>query len=38
MLTNNNLLYFRAHDPNFAFKNEILGVVSNGIGMSEINK
>lgn len=38
VLTNNNLLYFRAHDPNFAFKNEILGVVSNGIGMSKVNE
>lgn len=38
VLTNSNLLYLRAHDPNFSYQNEILGVVENGIGLSSINK
>lgn len=37
-LTNNNLLYYREHDPNFAFKNGILNVVNNGIGIDEVTK
>ena len=37
-LTNSNLLYLRAHSPEFSFKNEILGVVENGIGISAITK
>ena len=37
-LTNSNLLYLRSHSPEFAFKNEILGVVENGIGISTITK
>lgn len=37
-LTNSNLLYYRANDPNFAFKNDILNIVSNGIGMKQITE
>ena len=37
-LTNSNLLYLRSHSPEFAFKNEILGVVENGIGIPAITK
>ena len=37
-LTNSNLLYLRAHSPEFSFRNEILGVVENGIGISTITK
>ena len=37
-LTNSNLLYLRAHNPEFSFKNEILGVVENGIGIPAITK
>lgn len=38
ILTNSNLLYYRANSPEFAFKNDILGIVENGIGISEITK
>jgi hypothetical protein len=38
VLTNSNLLYYRANDPNFAFKNDILNIVSNGIGMKQITE
>ena len=37
-LTNSNLLYLRAHNPEFSFKNEILGIVENGIGIPAITK
>lgn len=37
-LTNSNLLYLRAYNPEFSFRNEILGVVENGIGISTITK
>jgi hypothetical protein len=37
-LTNSNLLYYRAHDPNFAFKNDILRTVSNGIGEKQVTE
>ena len=38
ILTNSNLLYYRANSPEFAFKNDILGIVENGVGISEITK
>lgn len=38
ILTNSNLLYYRANSPEFAFKNDILSIVENGIGISEITK
>lgn len=36
-LTNSNLLYLRAHSPEYANKNNIFNIVSNGIGLKEIN-
>ena len=38
ILTNSNLLYYRANSPEFAFKNDILCIVENGVGISEITK
>lgn len=38
ILTNSNLLYYRANSPEFAFKNDILGIVENGIGISKITE
>lgn len=35
-LTNSNLLSLRANSPEFAFNNDILNVVENGIGMSAV--
>lgn len=35
-LTNSNLLSLRANSPQFAFNNDILSVVENGIGMSAV--
>lgn len=35
-LTNENLLYLRAHDPRLTNSNSVLGVVSNGIGLDKI--
>lgn len=38
-VTNNNLLWHRAHDPNFINESQIVfDVVNNGIGISEIHK
>lgn len=37
-LTNSNLLWERAYNPQFSYRNEILGVVENGIGISAITK
>lgn len=37
-LTNSNLLHLRAHDSKFSFRNEMLGVVENGIGISTVTK
>lgn len=37
-LTNSNLLQMRAWRPEYVNKNNILGVVSNGIGMKEIHE
>lgn len=37
-LTNSNLLYLRAYQPEYANANQILSVVSNGIGMEQIDK
>ncbi len=37
-LTNSNLLYMRAHSPELSYRNEILGVVENGIGIPAITK
>jgi hypothetical protein len=31
-------LYYRANSPEFAFKNDIFGIVENGVGISEITK
>lgn len=38
VLTNSNLLALRAESPEFAYKNEILDVVGNGIGIPSITK
>lgn len=38
ILTNSNLLYYRANSPEFAFKNDVFGVVENAVGISEITK
>lgn len=37
-LTNSNLLYLRREDPNFAFKNDILNTVQNGIGIDKVTQ
>lgn len=37
-LTNSELLQYRAHSPEMAYKNNILKVVSNGIGMEAVTK
>lgn len=37
-LTNSNLLYLRAYQPEYANKNEILNTVRNGIGIQEVDK
>lgn len=37
-LTNSNLLYLRGNDPNFAFKNDILTTVQNGIGIDKVTQ
>lgn len=36
VLTNANLLYYRANNPDFAFNSDIFSIVSNGIGMGKI--
>lgn len=38
ILTNSNLLWMRAHSPQFAFDNKVLSIVENGIGLEKINK
>lgn len=37
-LTNSNLLYLRREDPNFAFKNDVLNTVQNGIGIDKVTQ
>ena len=37
-LTNNDLLFYRAQDPKQAFNNEVLGIVSNGIGEKKVTE
>ena len=37
-LTNSNLLYLRGNDPNFAFKNDVLTTVQNGIGIDKVTQ
>lgn len=37
-LTNSNLLYLRAYQPEYINNNQILNTVSNGIGMEQVNK
>lgn len=37
-MTNQDLLYLRANDPNLSGKDEILNVVNNGIGISQVTK
>lgn len=37
-LTNSELLQYRAHSPEMAYKNNILKVVSNGIGIETVTK
>lgn len=37
-MTNQDLLYLRANDPNLSGKNEILNIVNNGIGISQVTK
>lgn len=37
-MTNQDLLYLRANDPSLSGKNEILNVVNNGIGISQVTK
>lgn len=37
-LTNQDLLYLRANDPSLSGKDEILNVVNNGIGISQVTK
>lgn len=37
-MTNQDLLYLRANDPSLSGKDEILSVVNNGIGISQVTK
>lgn len=37
-LTNSDLLQYRAYSPDMAFKNNVLGVVKNGIGIETVTK
>lgn len=37
-MTNQDLLYLRANDPNLSGKDEILNIVNNGIGISQVTK
>ena len=37
-MTNQDLLYLRANDPNLSGKDEILNVVNNGIGIDKVTK
>lgn len=37
-LTNSNLLYLRAYQPEYVSNNQILNTVSNGIGMEQVDK
>lgn len=37
-LTNSNILYMRSHYPQLAFRNEMLSIVENGIGMEKVAK
>lgn len=37
-LTNSNLLYLRAYQPEYINNNQILNTVSNGIGMEQVDK
>lgn len=37
-LTNSNLLYLRAYQPEYTNNNQILSTVSNGIGMEQVDK
>lgn len=37
-LTNSNLLYYRSQYPDFAFDNDLLEVVSNGIGQDKVTE
>lgn len=37
-LTNSNLLYLRAYQPEYVNNNQILNTVSNGIGMEQVDK
>ena len=38
MVTNQDLLYMRANDPNLSGKDEILNVVNNGIGIDKVTE
>lgn len=37
-LTNSNLLYYRSQSPDFAFKNDFIDIVSNGIGHDKVTE
>lgn len=37
-LTNSNLLWMRSHMPNYVYKNDMLQIVENGIGINEVHK
>lgn len=37
-VTNDNLLWIRANDPKYANNNQILQIVSNGIGLEQVDK
>lgn len=36
VLTNANLLYYRANNPDFAFNSNIFSIVNNGVGMEKV--
>lgn len=38
LLTNSNLLYYRAHSPEYSFNNSIFSIVENGIGLEKVQE
>lgn len=37
-ITNSNLLYLRAYQPEYTYNNELLNIANNGIGINEVDK
>lgn len=37
-LTNSNVMWLRAHDPQFAWNNQVFDIVTNGIGINKVHE